>query len=165
MRNRAGGILIEDGKILLMHRIKENDGVVDEYYVVPGGGMEGEETIEEATKRELIEEMGISVELLEAEPLLTLEDKRGIQYFSLVKKISGEIGTGVGPEFTDKSYADHGFYGVELIPLQDIVSGQVNMVPVKIKEEFVRIITSLDKPLESISSSDLISKEKVLVKE
>ena len=39
------------------------------------------------------------------------------------------------------------------------------MVPVKIKEEFVRIITGLDKPLESINSSDLVSKEKVLVKE
>ena len=42
MRNRAGGILIENGKVLLIHRIKDND----EYYVFPGGGIETNETIE-----------------------------------------------------------------------------------------------------------------------
>ena len=132
MRNRAGGILIEDGKILLMHRIKEEDGKVKEYYVVPGGGIEGEEDVETATKRELVEEMGIGVELLKDEPLFTLEDEKGNQYFSLVKKVSGEIGTGTGPEFNDQSYKDHGYYGVELVNLQDIIDGKVNMVPEKI---------------------------------
>ena len=45
MRNRAGGLLIENGKILLIHRIKNINGERKEYYVVPGGGIEEKENI------------------------------------------------------------------------------------------------------------------------
>lgn len=40
MRNRTGGLLIENSKILLIHRIKNINGERKEYYVVPGGGIE-----------------------------------------------------------------------------------------------------------------------------
>lgn len=165
MRNRAGGLLIENGHVLLMHRIKNVDGETREYYVVPGGGMEGEEDIETATKRELDEEMGIGVELLQGSPLFTLEEERGNQYFSLVKKVSGEVGTGTGPEFNDPSYANRGVYSVEFVSIQDIIDGRINMVPEKIKEEFINAIMELGKPLEEINSNDLVKKESVLVKE
>ena len=165
MRNRAGGLLIENGYVLLMHRIKNVDGETREYYVVPGGGMEGNEDIETATKRELDEEMGIGVELLQKSPLFTLEEERGNQYFSLIKKVSGEIGTGTGPEFNDPSYANKGVYSVELVSIQDIIDGKINMVPEKIKEEFIKAILELAKPLEEINSSDLVQKENILVKE
>ena len=165
MRNRAGGILIENGKVLLMHRIKPVDGVVKEYYVVPGGGMEGEEDIVTATKRELDEEIGIGVELLKPEPLFTLEEEKGNQYFSLIKRVSGEIGTGKGPEFNSPEYADHGYYGVELIDIEDIINGKINMVTEKIKEEFIAAVKSLNVPLNSINSDNLINRECVVVKE
>ena len=45
MRNRAGGLLIENGKILLIHKIKNINGERKEYYVVPGGGIEEKENI------------------------------------------------------------------------------------------------------------------------
>jgi len=165
MRNRAGGLLIENGQVLLMHRIKNVDGEIKEYYVVPGGGMEGEEDIETATKRELDEEMGIGVELLQESPLFTLEEEKGNQYFSLIKKVSGEVGTGTGPEFNDPSYANRGVYAVEFVKLQDIINGKINMVPEKIKEEFIRAIIELGKPLEEINSNDLVSKKSVFEKE
>lgn len=92
MKNRAGGILIEDGKVLLIHRIKNVDGLVKEYYVVPGGGIEEGENIEKATKRELKEETSIDVELIRDVPLFTLEQENGIQYFSLITKIGGIYG-------------------------------------------------------------------------
>ena len=47
MRNRAGGLLIKNGKILLIHRIKNINGERKEYYVVPGGGIEEKENIKE----------------------------------------------------------------------------------------------------------------------
>lgn len=134
MRNRAGGILIENGKVLLIHRIKDND----EYYVFPGGGIETNETIEQATKRELLEEAGIEVELIEKNPRYILKNESGIQYFSLVKRVKGIIGTGKGPEFTDKSYEKHGKYIIEMISIKEIVNGKINLVPLEIKEKFLK---------------------------
>ena len=154
MRNRAGGILIENGKLLLMHRIKTVDGKTREYYVVPGGGIEEGETLEEATKRELKEEIGIDVELLSDTPLLSLKEDRGTQYFTLVKRIKGEIGTGTGPEFTDESYADKGFYSVEMIDVKAIINGTINMVPEEIKEEFIDIVKRYD--IDNLNSSNLV---------
>ena len=163
MRNRAGGMLIEDGKILLMHRIKNVDGETREYYVVPGGGIEEGETLEEATKRELKEEMGIDVELLSEEPLLSLPEEKGTQYFNLIKRIGGEIGTGKGPEFSDPGYANRGFYGPEMVAIKDIIDGKIKMVPDTIREDFVNIVSSLD--VENLNSKDLITEDgKVLTK-
>ncbi len=154
MRNRAGGILVENGKILLVHRIKNVDGVKKEYYVTPGGGMEENETIEEATKRELKEEIGIDIELIKDNPLFTLEEENGTQYFSLIKRINGTIGTGTGPEFTSQEYASRGVYLVEMVPIKDIIDGQINMVPEVIKNKFIELVKSFDKKLEEINSSD-----------
>ncbi len=163
MRNRAGGMLIEDGKLLLMHRIKNIDGEVKEYYVVPGGGIEEGETLEDATKRELKEEIGIDVELLSKEPLLSLPEEKGTQYFNLIKRIGGEIGTGKGPEFSDPGYANRGFYGPEMIAIKDIVYGKIKMVPDTIREDFIKIVSCLD--VENLNSEDLVKKDgKVLIK-
>ena len=164
-RNRAGGILIENGKMLLVHRIKTDNGVRREYYVIPGGGIEGEENLEVATKRELNEEAGIEVSLLKPEPLFTLVEERGTQYFLLIERIAGEIRNGDGPEFTSEEYSDHGFYAIEMIPVQDIIAGKVNMVPDKIREAFIETVNSLNKSLNSLNSNDLIEKESVLIKE
>lgn len=133
MRNRAGGLLIENGKLLLMHRIKNGD----EYYVVPGGGIEDDEDLATATKRELKEEIGIDVQLLDDKPIMQLLGENGIQYFTLVERIGGKIGTGNGPEFNSDTYASSGTYSAEMIKLEDIVNGKINMVPVSIRNEFI----------------------------
>lgn len=163
MRNRAGGILVENGKILLMHRIKNIEGTVKEYYVVPGGGIEDGENIELATKRELKEEIGIDVELVSKEPLFTLKEENKNQYFSIINRISGEIGTGTGPEFTDPNYANRGVYSTEMISIQDIIDGKINMVPEVIKEEFLKIIKNLNIAVDNINSDDLLLKENKII--
>ena len=163
MRNRAAGLLIENGKLLLIHRIKKIDGVMKEYYVVPGGGIEENENIEMATIRELKEEVGIDVELLSNEPLLTLRQVNGNQYFSIIKKIGGTIGTGTGPEFTDPSYANMGFYKAEMIPIKDIIDGKINMVPKVIKDEFIRIINALNIDISIINSNNLLGNNSIII--
>lgn len=55
--NRAVGIIIQNEEILLMHRIKDSQ----EYFVFPGGGVESEETIDEALVREMKEELSLKV--------------------------------------------------------------------------------------------------------
>ena len=58
MRCRAGGILIKDNKILLIHRFKTLNGILNEYYVIPGGKVEVGEDLVSTTIRELKEEVG-----------------------------------------------------------------------------------------------------------
>lgn len=152
MRNRAGGLLIENGKLLLMHRIKNGD----EYYVVPGGGIEAGEDLDTATRRELKEEIGIDVQLLDDKPIMQLLGEKGIQYFTLVERIGGKIGTGKGPEFSSADYASRGTYSAEMIKIQDIVNGKINMVPTPIKTEFIDLIVGLNKDFSLLNSIDLM---------
>lgn len=59
-RVSSRGIIIEDGCIYTMfRRKKKDDGTIKEYYVIPGGGINENETLEENVKRELSEEFSI----------------------------------------------------------------------------------------------------------
>jgi 8-oxo-dGTP pyrophosphatase MutT (NUDIX family) len=89
------GILIENGKILLS---KQWDG-----YDMPGGGVDANETLEEALKREFIEETGLEIVVGKIVYCGTsffnpkYSSKNAGQYWNsivmyfLVKKIGGEI--------------------------------------------------------------------------
>jgi 8-oxo-dGTP diphosphatase len=57
LRKRATAIIIKDGKILLMRRIKPGF----DYYIFPGGGVDGDETPEQAMVREVREELSLEV--------------------------------------------------------------------------------------------------------
>lgn len=57
IRNSAKALIIKDGK---MATIKIRDAG-EEWYIMPGGGQEAEEKLNEAVCREVLEELGISV--------------------------------------------------------------------------------------------------------
>lgn len=59
------GIIIEDNYIYTMFRRKIIDGVVFEYYVIPGGKVEKDETLIETLIRELKEEFSVDIDILE----------------------------------------------------------------------------------------------------
>jgi 8-oxo-dGTP diphosphatase len=102
MRHRVVGIIIKDEKILLMRRVK-NDR---EYYVFPGGGVEEGESLEEALRREMHEELGIRIR--NPRLLFELDNQLSDQYgghmtgypnehYFLIGSFSGEPQLG-GPE-------------------------------------------------------------------
>ncbi len=142
MRNRAGGILIEDNKVLLIHRIKKINKQSVEYYVIPGGGIEDGETLEDCIIRELKEEVGIEVKVISNQPVITLESEKENQYYMLIERISGVIGTGMGPEYTDLSYSDRGIYLPEMISVKDIVDENINLVPELIRKQFLEKVVN-----------------------
>jgi 8-oxo-dGTP diphosphatase len=94
LRNRGSVILIENSKVVLIRRVRE--GQI--YYVFPGGGIEKGETPELATKREAFEELGVKINVYEC---FDKVEYNGTQYFFLANIVEGEIGTGMGEEFTD----------------------------------------------------------------
>ncbi len=55
--NRVGAILRRGDEVLLIHRHKNGE----EYWVLPGGGVEDEETNEEALIREVMEETSMEI--------------------------------------------------------------------------------------------------------
>ncbi len=57
IRNSAKALVVSNGKVLL-NRCRSRLG---EYYALPGGGQHPGETLEEAVKRELLEETGVTV--------------------------------------------------------------------------------------------------------
>jgi len=59
IRNSAKAIIIRDGCVLLI-RINDKDG---EWYVLPGGGQRLGETLQEAVRRECMEEADIDVQV------------------------------------------------------------------------------------------------------
>ena len=64
MRVSARAIIIENGNVLTMFRRKIKEGNKTEYYVIPGGGQDQGETLEETVVRELKEELNVDIQIL-----------------------------------------------------------------------------------------------------
>ena len=80
LRLGARGIVIrEDGKIAVFNKSNKNE------YKLPGGGLEGEETPEEAFKREVLEETGCEVEIIKK--LGTTEEYKSLNNFKQISYI------------------------------------------------------------------------------
>lgn len=128
-RIRASAIIFIDDKLITVYREKMIDGILKKYYVIPGGGVEENETIEEATKREVLEEIGIEIKLLDKYFHLQKEDSE--EYFYIAKYKSGTIGTGTGPEFTERDVEKYGTYEIKLVPKEKIK--EINLLPPEVK--------------------------------
>ena len=64
-RESARAIIIEGNKVLTMfRRKKKDDGTYKEYYVIPGGGVEENETLIQTCIRELKEEYNVDIKIL-----------------------------------------------------------------------------------------------------
>ncbi len=141
MRTRCAALIEMDGGFALMHRLdvkpdKENPNKpYGEYYVFPGGGLEDNETLEEATKREVLEEFGIDV--IVEEQLFYREIREYLkEYIFKCKYISGKLGTGNGPEFSgDAKYINRGKYIPEIIKKEEIKN--IRLLPEELKKQLV----------------------------
>jgi ADP-ribose pyrophosphatase YjhB (NUDIX family) len=57
IRIRVAGLVVEENKVLLIAHKKKGEI----YWLLPGGGVEYQESLDEALKREFLEELGLSV--------------------------------------------------------------------------------------------------------
>lgn len=64
MKVSARAIIIKDGKLLTMFRRQRLAcGAIKEFYTIPGGKLDINETSKQAVKRELKEEMGLDIKI------------------------------------------------------------------------------------------------------
>lgn len=136
-RIRVAGIIPMENGYALMHRENVKNHPIGNYYTIPGGGLEEGETVEEGTIREIKEEFGIDVKVIKQ--LYYIEKEEMDEYFFLCEYISGEFGTGDGPEFSgDPKYKDRGTYTPEIIAKEEIKN--IMLLPPTIKEKMVKDI-------------------------
>ncbi len=140
-RIRVAGLVEMENGYALMHRMnvkkKENSNApYGEYYVFPGGGLEGDEALEEGVRREVLEEFGIEVEVKEKLYFRQIGDELD-EYLFLCKYVSGNLGTGTGPEFSgDPKYADRGLYIPTIVPKEEIRN--IRLLPEEFKEKMLK---------------------------
>lgn len=137
-RTRVAGIVpMEDG-FVFMHRVgvtKRED--YQEYYTFPGGRLESNETPEEGTIREIKEEFGITVKVIQKMYETYSEKFDRKEIFYLCEYVEGTFGTGEGPEFSnDPNYADCGEYIPEIVKKEEIKN--IVLLPTNIKDQFLK---------------------------
>ncbi len=121
-RVSSRAIIIEDGKLLTMFRRKiKKDGSVKEYYVIPGGGLEEGETLEENVIRELKEEFNVDIEIVKF--LSTEEYDDTIANYFLCKIVNGT--PKLGGEELDRITPEN-YYEIRYIDLNDIDNYDIN---------------------------------------
>lgn len=121
-RVSSRAIIIEDNKLLTMFRRKiKNDGSVKEYYVIPGGGLEEGETLEENVIRELKEEFNVDIEIIKF--LGTEEYEDTIANYFLCKIVNGipKLGGEELERMTPQNY-----YEIKYIDLREIDCYDIN---------------------------------------
>ncbi len=129
------GIIIDNQKILLIHRIKKSK----EFYVLPGGKVEDNEMPIDTVIREVKEETNLNIEvdkLLWEHDEHVIDDKRNEirkGHYFLVKSFKGKLQLG-GPELKQQS-KDNKYIleWVSINKLRDIL-----MYPEEIKEMIMK---------------------------
>lgn len=130
MRNRGSAILIDNNKIAVIKRVREEDV----YYVFPGGGIEEGETPEEATIREAYEEVGVTISITEK---FAEFEYVGRQFYFLGQILDGEFGSGEGEEF-HRADNTRGTYEPMWIDFEELLS--INVKPEEVARSVVTYI-------------------------
>lgn len=139
-RIRGAGIIKIDDGIAFIHRVDvKKQKKHQNYYTIPGGGIEENETPEEGTIREIKEELGINVKIVEKIYETYIEKFNQKEIYYLCEYIDGEFGTGKGPEFTyNPLYEDCGKYIPEIIKKEEIE--KIFLLPQEVKEMIIKNI-------------------------
>jgi 8-oxo-dGTP pyrophosphatase MutT (NUDIX family) len=117
-------LVVIDGRLALIDRVR--DGSFP-YSVVPGGGVEGDETFAEAAVREAREELGLEV-VVPPEPVIVLRGERGDHQYFVADVVGGTFGSGTGPEWAPDR--GRGTYTPVLVTLAEAAARDLAPFPI-----------------------------------
>ena len=132
----ARAIIIIDNKLVSIKRTKIKPNGTYIYYTFPGGHVENDETFEETLLREVYEELGIEVEIIEEFESLYNDDLDKYEKFFICNYVSGKIGTGTGEEWQNVDIEKYGKYEIEYIEISNLL--KYNLLPEAIKEKLYK---------------------------
>lgn len=139
MTTRAAAVIIQDNKILLIHRFMKELG---EYWVFPGGGVEEGETTEQAMIREVQEELSLTP--TEYKLLFDVFNPFTMggnfpprqEYYYLVSTFTGELELGGDEAATMNENNQYYPTWVELAKIKEME----NLVPEVAKDKLIEIL-------------------------
>ena len=134
-RVRAAAIVVEGDSVLLVKH--EGHGPEEGYvwWVPPGGGVEGEESLAECARRETLEETGLSVELGNIAYIREFIEPgyHHCEIFFLATSYAGSVVTGENPEIGVLDVA-HAIEDVRFVPRSEMEG--MNVTPDELKSTF-----------------------------
>lgn len=122
------GIIMKNNKILLIHRITP----IRDYYVIPGGKIEGNESPEQGLIREIKEETNLDI--ISFKKWTEIEDEKRYAYYFIIDRFIGN------PEIIGEEKDKHSLvnqYILEWIEISKLK--KLNLVPIKIKEKIINL--------------------------
>ncbi len=123
---RVAVLILNGDRILLIYRYNQGR----EYYVIPGGTVEPNESLEQAAYREIKEETGLDIEL---DRELYLYNNQGrLEHYFLIKTFSGVLELG-GPESEYQS--SENIFQLEWTPLTRLPD--IPLLPEFIKQKII----------------------------
>ncbi|MGL4336475.1 MAG: NUDIX domain-containing protein [Turicibacter sp.] len=130
MRNRAGVVIYckQENKIVLIYRYKNNKS----YWVIPGGGVHAYETFETAAKREVLEELNLTLNnMIEFHSVL---GEGNLEKYYLTLYPDTESLTIGGEE--QEICSDINYYNPEWINVHDLK--ELDIVPLEMKNKLIK---------------------------
>ena len=126
IRNSAKALIVRDGKMAAI-RIRDAG---EEWYIMPGGGMEPEETLPEAVCREVLEELGLQVECREL--LFVIEGVHGERFHRVDLVFACEI---IGEKKDVQLHSDTNQVGVDWLEIAEL--NRLPLYPSKLRRQIM----------------------------
>jgi 8-oxo-dGTP diphosphatase len=138
LRTRAGIVLIQENRVALIERHRA--GL--DYFVFPGGGVDEDESPEQAAVREAMEELGIEVAIKQKVVEIQFGPKSR-QIYYLVEQTGGEFGSGAGEEYSDADPGspEEGIYIPVWMPIIELTLHQ-NIYPIGVVDLVLKSVKS-----------------------
>ncbi len=123
-RISSGALVICEGQILLVHHHRSGR---HNFWIAPGGGVEGGEALEAAAARETLEETSLAVRIdrLAYIDELWTESDRSVKFWFLAEYVSGALNVAGNPA-DDESIVEAGWFARSELP-----AGQVFPDPLR----------------------------------
>lgn len=94
---RVRAVIIKDRRVLVLERHKDDD----HFWCFPGGGVEKDESEQEALKRECLEEINVKIKV--GRKIYHQDFKESPINFYLAEIVDGKVGKGNGPEYQENN--------------------------------------------------------------